>query len=290
MAESKSLRFCTQFDIKNERCIGDTQRIGRIVNNLMGNAIKFTPEGGVIEFVYRELLFEKPGFGMYELIVADTGIGMNAETVKHIFEPFYRADNSEVELREGTGLGLPIVKNILDLIGGTVDVQSTPGEGSRFIMHIPLKLVRDPSGEPEALQKTQPAKNYDLGGMRILLCEDNELNRIVARRILEKMNTHVTAVENGQRGYETFKNSKKGEFDLILMDLQMPEMNGCESAAAIRGCDHPQAGSIPIVAMSANAFNKDVRDSLEAGMNEHIAKPVEACKLYEKLKKYLPKK
>ncbi|MEG1870121.1 MAG: ATP-binding protein, partial [Oscillospiraceae bacterium] len=281
LASKKQQTVDVIMDITHDRCTGDIVRIHRVIDNILANAVKFTPEGGIITYRLTETVMEHKQISLYNFEISDTGIGISPEQQAHIFEPFYRVQNSMTAQIEGTGLGLSIVKSIVDYMGGTISVQSTPNVGSTFSIELPLRRAEEIAPEKET--KKASVKPHDLSGVEVLLCEDHPMNRLVARRILEKAGINVTATSNGKVGYETFLQSEPGTFDVILMDIQMPIMNGYEATRAIRECNHSQAKTVPIVAMTANAFAEDVQQSIDAGMNDHLAKPIEPELLYSTL-------
>ncbi|MEG2296196.1 MAG: ATP-binding protein [Clostridium sp.] len=285
LADKKHQTVKLIVDITHDRCNGDVVRIHRVIDNILANALKFTPEGGTITYYLSELSVEHNHISLYRFEISDTGIGISPEQQKHIFEPFYRVQSSMTSQIEGTGLGLSIVKSIVDYMGGTISVRSTPNVGTTFSIDLPLRVAEDftPEKEPEVV----PTRTVDLSGTRVLLCEDHPTNQLVAMRILEKAGAIVTVADNGKIGHEVFSQSEPGTFDVILMDVQMPVMNGYEATRAIRACSHPQAKTIPIIAMTANAFAEDVQKSIQAGMNAHLAKPIEPQQLYETLAKFI---
>ena len=289
LAAAKKQRLNAYADIHHTRCTGDVVRIHRALDNILSNALKFTPPGGTITYRISELPMENQKLALYRFEISDTGIGISPAEQAHIFEPFYRVESSLTSQVEGTGLGLAIAKSMVDYMGGTLTVHSTPGVGTTFVVELPLRLAAEEEPQP-APQVDSPEGKVDLTGVHVLLCEDHPVNRKVARRILEKAGAVVTAEENGQRGYERFTQSRTGEFDVILMDIQMPVMNGYEATRSIRESGHPQARSIPILAMTANAFAEDIQKSLAAGMNEHLAKPIDPARLYAALRRYVPQK
>ncbi|MEG0793122.1 MAG: PAS domain-containing protein [Lachnospiraceae bacterium] len=271
-------------DIIHDSCNGDIVRIHRVIDNILTNALKFTPEGGTITYRLTESILEHKHISLYRFEISDTGIGISPEQQPYIFEPFYRVQNSMVSQIEGTGLGLSIVKSVVDYMGGTITVHSKLNVGTTFIIELPLHFRE---GESEGLEGLKVAvDSFDISGMHVLLCEDHPMNQLVATRILEKNGVDVTLADNGQLGYHIFMQSKQGAFDAILMDIQMPVMNGYEATQAIRKCSHPQAETIPILAMTANAFSEDVQKSIKAGMNDHLAKPIEPKQLSDTLAKY----
>lgn len=285
MASSKKLEFRgAVFRQQHDNVLGSQIHIQRIIENLITNAIKYTPSGGTVECAVEETPVDDK-YSVYCFTVKDTGIGMSEEFQKHMFEPFTREKSAVAEYNNGTGLGLSITKELVDLMGGSIEVRSQQGEGSTFLIRLPLKFDM----EEHMAAETELTKGSELTGMHILLAEDNPLNREIAEYIISKAGAAVQEAENGRQAAERFVNSGDGEFDLILMDIMMPEMNGLEAARTIRKSSHPQAKTVPIIAMSANAFNNDKKASLEAGMNAHIAKPVDINELYGVIEEYCMK-
>ena len=284
LAEVRKVQFSYTFQVCHDDCIGDVLRIHQILDNLIGNAIKFTPKGGKVSLDVKELLPAKGQIGIYQYTITDSGVGISDEDMKQMFEPFYRSDVAKKKKVEGTGLGLSIAKNLIDYMGGAIHVKSRVNEGTCFTVEIPVRLAETVEANAGKDEQKDRKEEQDLEGMRILLVEDHPVNQLVATKMLENMNAVVTVAENGYVGKERFISSQPGEFDVICMDIQMPVMNGYESTEAIRSSSHPQAKTIPIVAMTANAFLSDVSRCLERGMNAHIAKPIESAKLYHVLK------
>ncbi len=284
VAESRDVQFDSSFEVMHDMACGDALRIHQVLDNLIGNAVKFTPKGGRVKLKVKELPSTKEQFGVYQYKVIDNGIGMYQDDIKKIFDPFFRSEIAKQKNEEGSGLGLSIVRNLIECMGGCIHVETSRGEGSCFTVEIPIKLAEVKTvEEKKELLKEQPEKQ-DLHGMKILLVEDHPVNQLVATKVLEGMNAMVTVAENGCVGTELFIKSANGRFDAICMDIQMPVMDGYQAAEVIRNSTHPQAKSIPIIAMTANAFLTDVRACLEKGMNYHIAKPIEPAKLYAVLK------
>ena len=249
---------------------GSELHIRQVLINILSNAVKYTPDGGEIHFYARETLFEE-GLVHLRIEIADTGIGMTEEFLKHIFEPFTQEQQSSRTTYKGTGLGMAITKKLVDQMHGSLDVESTPGKGSTFTVRLSLPIADKPavSDKPEEAAA-------DLHGLHLLMAEDNELNREIAVTLLEEQGAEVTAAENGREAVEIFQSSPRGTFDAVLMDVMMPEMNGLEATRAIRafeGC--PPDSGIPIIAMTANVFADDVKACLEAGMNSHVGKPLD---------------
>ena len=262
--------------------IGSPLHVRQIFTNILSNAIKYNKRGGKISVSTRAAASTEDSVS-YEFTIADTGIGMSQEYLEHIFEPFSQEDPGARTTYHGTGLGMSIVHRLVDSLGGTIRVESEKNVGSRFIFTLPFQL--DPSPKSQNPAENEPPA-ADISGMHILIVEDNELNREIAQYLLEDAGATVTAVCDGLEGYQKFVSSPPETFDLILMDIMMPVMDGLEAATKIRSCDHPDALTIPIVAMSANAFSDDVLASKKAGMNEHLAKPLELNKLMQVLARF----
>jgi signal transduction histidine kinase/CheY-like chemotaxis protein len=283
--EKKGLRFITEttkpFD---SGYIGDAVKIKQILMNLLSNSMKFTPKGGTVTLsVSRAALLNNRD--EVQFTVTDTGIGMSAEFLQRIFHPFEQERQSLTSGYTGTGLGLNIVKSLTELMGGTVKVQSAPGEGSSFEIRLPLKRGaaeltgdgRKPENSTAAFQK-----------QRILLAEDNPLNQQIAVMLMEEqLNLSVQAVDDGEKAVEAMEKSAPGYYSAVILDVQMPVMDGLEAARAIRVLSRPDAKTVPILALSANTYDEDIRQSLEAGMNAHLAKPIDLTELSAALHKYL---
>ena len=257
--------------------LGDELHLRQILINILGNAVKFTPEGGEIRFIASDEVLEDKQVEL-TVVIRDNGIGMSAAFREKIFEPFAQAEDSARSQYNGTGLGMSIVKQLLDLMGGSIELESAPGEGSTFTVRLRLPIESVPEEEP--LAGDTPV---ELNGMRVLLVEDNGLNMEIARFMLEECGARVTGAGNGKEAVELFTNRPEGSFDIILMDVMMPVMDGLEAARAIRACTKEDAKSIPIVAMTANAYAEDRKATLEAGMNRHLAKPIEREELLQVL-------
>jgi CheY-like chemotaxis protein/nitrogen-specific signal transduction histidine kinase len=287
--QAKDLKFTISADkITHYSVYGDEQRLSRIFVNIMGNAIKFTPDGGKISLIAKEKKSDIPNRGFYEFIFTDTGIGMTKEFADRIFEPFTRAADSRTNRIEGTGLGMPIAINVAKMMGGDIKVESRQGEGSRFTVSVYLKIEENEKEENMNTDETLYAmKEDDFSGKRVLLVEDNELNVEVAGEILELAGMKTVMAYNGKEAVEVFAGHEPGYFDLILMDVQMPVMNGYQAAEEIRAMQREDAWTIPIIAMTANAFADDVQDAMDAGMNAHLSKPLDIHKLKNCMKKFL---
>lgn len=287
LMDKNSLNFLHNAELLHCNCIGDTAQLQRIWDNLVSNACKFTPPGGTVTFSACELPSDNERLGWYKFTISDTGIGIDSESLQHLFDPFFRSSDVISKHIEGSGLGLAIVKNIVDYKGGTISVTSRQGEGTTFTVTLPLHFDTAAEHPVEKPTHTFGSADFDFSGKSLLLAEDHPINQKVAELILEKTGAAVTIVENGLQCTELFTGSAKGSFDAILMDIQMPVMNGYEAAQAIRSSTHPQSATIPIIAMTANAFAEDIKNALSAGMNAHIAKPIDPQKLYEILAAYI---
>ena len=287
LMDKNSLNFLHNAELLHCNCIGDTAQLQRIWDNLVSNACKFTPPGGTVTFSACELPSDNERLGWYKFTISDTGIGIDSESLQHLFDPFFRSSDVISKHIEGSGLGLAIVKNIVDYKGGTISVTSRQGEGTTFTVTLPLHFDTAAEHPVEKPTHTFGSADFDFSGKSLLLAEDHPINQKVAELILEKTGAAVTIVENGLQCTELFTGSAKGSFDAILMDIQMPVMNGYEAAQAIRSSIHPQSATIPIIAMTANAFAEDIKNALSAGMNAHIAKPIDPQKLYETLAAYI---
>ena len=287
LMDKNSLNFLHNTELLHCNCIGDTAQLQRIWDNLVSNACKFTPPGGTVTFSACELPSDNERLGWYKFTISDTGIGIDNESLQHLFDPFFRSSDVISKHIEGSGLGLAIVKNIVDYKGGTISVTSRQGEGTTFTVTLPLHFDTAAEHPVEKPTHTFGSADFDFSGKSLLLAEDHPINQKVAELILEKTGAAVTIVENGLQCTELFTGSAKGSFDAILMDIQMPVMNGYEAAQAIRSSTHPQSAMIPIIAMTANAFAEDIKNALSAGMNAHIAKPIDPQKLYETLAAYI---
>ena len=268
-------------NIRHEWVNGDQVHLMQIFSNLVSNAVKYTQEGGKIQFLVEECETKSSVYAKYRFLVSDNGIGMSADFKETIFDAFTRAESSMTNKIQGTGLGMAITKNLVEAMGGTIDVESELGQGSCFEVLIDLRIAEDRFvSSAEQAEKDEPAGNV-LKGMRFLCAEDNELNAEILMELLKIEGAECTICENGKRVLEAFEQSAPGDYDMILMDVQMPVMNGYEATKAIRRSSHELAKTIPIIAMTANAFSEDIQHSLAAGMNAHVSKPVE-MKVLEK--------
>jgi CheY-like chemotaxis protein len=253
--------------------------------NILSNAVKYNRENGHIYLSCMEISSEQPGMTTVEFICRDTGIGMTEDFQKHIFEPFVQEHTGSRTKFTGTGLGMSIAKNLVEKMGGTITFESEVGVGTTFMIRVPFKIDLDTDKREEQKDISEKA----IKGLHILLAEDNELNMEIAEFLLQNEGADVTKAWNGQEAVELFRKSEPGEFDVILMDIMMPVMNGYEATKMIRSLDREDAKAIPIIAMTANAFTEDRIRAKEAGMDEHIVKPVDVgllIKVIHKLVEY----
>ncbi len=258
-------------EIKHRALIGSPRYVKRVMMNILSNAVKYNRANGQIYISCREIPSEQPEMPIIEFVCRDTGIGMTDEFQKHIFEPFAQEHTGSRTKFAGTGLGMPITKKLIEKMGGTITFESEKGVGTTFVIRVPFKI--DPDVDKREEQKDVSEKS--IKGLHILLAEDNELNMEIAEFVLQNEGADVTKAWDGQEAVELFRNSEPGEFDVILMDIMMPVMNGYEAAKMIRSLDREDAKEVPIIAMTANAFTEDRIRAKEAGMDEHVAKPVD---------------
>ena len=258
-------------EIKHRDLIGSPRYVKRVMMNILSNAVKYNRENGQIYISCREIPSEQPEMPIIEFVCRDTGIGMTDEFQKHIFEPFAQEHTGSRTKFAGTGLGMAITKKLIEKMGGTITFESEKGVGTTFVIRVPFKI--DPDVDKREEQKDVSEKS--IKGLHILLAEDNELNMEIAEFVLQNEGADVTKAWDGQEAVELFRNSEPGEFDVILMDIMMPVMNGYEAAKMIRSLDREDAKEVPIIAMTANAFTEDRIRAKEAGMDEHVAKPVD---------------
>ena len=257
---------------------GDELKLSQIALNIMSNAIKYTNPGGKVDVWVLEVPNENPDRLVCDLIIEDTGIGMTKEFLAKIFEPFERSANSTQSGVQGTGLGMAITKELVEKMNGTIRIESEPGVGTKVTVRFNFRRA-EAVHESESISDASGASEVILTGKKVLLVEDNELNREIATDILEEAGMFVDTAEDGEKAVNRMRRSRAGQYDLILMDIQMPVMNGYEATRAIRALPDPYAAKIPIIAMTANAFDEDRQNALDAGMNGHIAKPVDVQKL-----------
>ena len=284
-ADSKGQTLMVTTQLPYPYVYADIPHLTEICTNLVSNAVKYTGAGGTIRCNVTQKPGKKEGWCDTVVTVADNGIGMSQEFQKHIFEPFERERTSTVSKVEGSGIGMGIVKKLVGLMGGTVEVESRIGVGSTFTVTIPCRIASE--DETQAKRETNPSDQKCLCGTRILLTEDNDLNAEIAVELLQEEGCTVDRAKDGVECVDMLEKAANGTYQLILMDIQMPVMNGYDAARKIRGLDDPQKANIPIIAMTANAFTEDRQVALDAGMNDHIAKPINMNVLVPTLRKYL---
>ena len=286
-AERQQKHFELSLQIKDPVVKGDSFKIGQIMNNLLSNALKYSCEGAEIRVEARQFDYQK--HSKFQIVVADTGIGMSEEFLNHIFEPYSRETHFTPRTTEGTGLGMPIVKSLVQQMSGEITVESAVGKGSRFTVTLPLEVVEQHDGPVigaaagEASGEAAAVATGSLAGQTILVAEDNELNMEIVTELLTMSGAQVIGAANGAEAVETFQRSAPYSVDAILMDMQMPVLDGCGAARAIRRLDRPDAAVVPIVAVTANAFAEDVDRTTAAGMNAHVSKPIDMDRLLEAL-------
>ena len=266
---NRKLNIVSHLDgILHSRLIGDELHLKQILINILGNAVKFTPDEGTISFSVKEE-YNDEDKSLFRFTIEDTGSGMKPEYLSTIFDRFSQEDEGARSSYQGTGLGMAITKQLVELLDGKISVESKLNVGSRFTVEIPMEIDDSVIGEPVKDDM------IDLNGINVLLAEDNELNAEIAKVLLEHHGVNVIVVSNGKLALEHFALSEPGEYDAILMDIMMPEMDGLEATAKIRQLERSDAKTIPIIAMTANAFEEDKQKSFEAGMNDHVSKPVD---------------
>ena len=285
-AGQRSQSFTVSTNLQHENVLADPNRLNQVLMNILSNAVKYTPTGGHIRFEVEELP-RNEHYARYRFVVQDDGIGMSADYQKTLFDPFTREERSGTNKVQGTGLGMAITKSIVDLMGGTIHVESTTGKGTRFevVLEFPIDAEADTVQEtqvpPEEEETASP-----LSGMKFLCAEDNAINAEILEMLLEANGASCTICANGQEIVDAFASVKPGDYDMILMDVQMPVMDGLEATRRIRSSENPLGKTIPILAMTANAFLEDMQKSREAGMDEHLSKPVDISALEQTVKRF----
>ena len=274
-------------DIVHEDIVTDKVRLNQVLLNVLSNAIKFTPKGGAIDMTVTEKPSDSSDIAEYEFTVKDNGIGMSEEFQKTIFDEFTRERTSTVSGIQGTGLGMAITKNVVEKMGGSISVKSAEGEGSEFIIDIPFKISAIPANSAGKEKTRTSPDEYDFTGKRVLLAEDNEMNQMIATTLLEKAGFAVETAVNGQETVDRVRDASDGYYDVILMDIQMPVMDGYEAARRIRALEDPAKAAIPIIAVTANAFEEDRKNAMELGMDGHLAKPYDVPKMMDMIQKLL---
>jgi CheY-like chemotaxis protein len=272
--EDKGLTFiCNRVEPLGEYFVGDDLRLKQVIINILGNAVKFTDPPGTVTFTVEQLSMSEENT-MLRFTMKDTGIGMDESFLPKLFEPFSQEDATTTNRYGGSGLGMAITKNIVELMGGEISVESRKGYGTTFCVQVPLRQVQHVEIEP-----AQPANAVCLTGLHVLIAEDMELNAEILMDLLEMEGITSDWAENGQIAVELFEQSEPSHYDAILMDMRMPVMDGLKATQTIRNLNRPDAASIPIIALTANAFEEDVKTCLQAGMNAHLSKPVDIDQL-----------
>lgn len=275
----KQITYSCKMDIKHQYVMGDETKVREIFINIIGNSLKYTQKGGMVSVKVTEIPSEKEGYTSYKIVIEDNGIGMSEEYLPHIFEEFSREKTSTESKVTGTGLGLPIVKSLVTLMGGSIEVESQLGEGTKTTVILPFQIASEKQIMKEQ-QKDKKSCPQNLADKRILLAEDNDLNAEITMTVLEENGLKVERVADGRKCVEAVRKMPADYFDMILMDIQMPGLDGYEATKQIRHLGDSRA-QIPIIAMTANAFDEDRKKSLDVGMNDHIAKPVDQETLFE---------
>ena len=285
-ASQRRQTFTVENHVQHENVLADPNRLNQVLMNILSNAVKYTPQGGHIRLDVEELTHTEH-YAKYRFVVQDDGIGMSEAYQKTLFEPFTREEKSGTNRVQGTGLGMAITKSIVDLMGGTIHVESAPGKGSRFevVLELPIDAEADKVQTASALPEEDEAVS-PLSGMKFLCAEDNAINAEILEMLLETKGASCTICSNGQEIVDAFASVRPGEYDMILMDVQMPVMDGLEATRRIRNGENPLGRTIPILAMTANAFLEDMQKSKEAGMDEHLSKPVDIAALEQTVKRF----
>ena len=271
--KDKGITFHPSVNVEHPDVLVDETKLKEIFLNIMSNSVKYTPQGGTITITLTELPSDKIGYAIYQTVIQDTGIGMSEEFQPHIFEEFSRERSSTESRIVGTGLGMPIVKKLVDLMQGTIEVESQLGKGTKFIVTLPHRIA----DEVDMNQFENSVEEYQIEnflGKRILLAEDNALNAEIAITILEEAGFLLEHAEDGIICVDMIEKAEPEYYDLVLMDIQMPNMNGYKATQAIRRLPDEKKANIPIIAMTANAFEEDRQNAFRVGMNGHIAKPI----------------
>lgn len=275
---------CSIPDKMHEYYIGDAMKLKQVIINILGNAVKFTPKGGTVRFTVEENA-QHDRMTTLKMIFEDTGIGMSSDFLPHIFDAFSQEDSSSTNIYGSTGLGMPITKSLVELMNGNIEVESTKGAGTVFTVTITLERCDGKSDA--AADITPPRKQVSLKGRRILLAEDVSINAEIMITVLSSQEIETDLAQNGKEAVEMFEEHEIGYYDAILMDMRMPEMDGLEATKRIRSMDREDAKIIPIIALTANAFDDDVQRSIQVGLNAHLSKPIEPELLFEKLRSLL---
>lgn len=285
-AGQRSQTFTVSTNMQHENVLADPNHLNQVLMNILSNAVKYTPTGGHIRFEVEELP-RNEHYARYRFVVQDDGIGMSEDYQKTLFDPFTREEKSGTNKVQGTGLGMAITKSVVDLMGGSISVESATGKGTRFeaVLEFPIDTETDAVQKAQALPEEEDAAS-PLSGMKFLCAEDNAINAEILQMLLETKGASCTICPNGQEIVDAFAGVKPGDYDMILMDIQMPVMDGLEAARRIRSGENPLGRTIPILAMTANAFLEDMQKSKEAGIDEHLSKPVDISALEQVVKRF----
>ena len=286
--KEKNITFSRTFEVEHEDLLVDFTKFREIMLNLISNAYKYTPEGGSVSMDIREIPSYQDGYALYQVTIADTGIGMPEEFLPHLYEAFTREKTTTQSGIMGTGLGMLIVKELVDLLGGTIEVSSKLGKGTTFVVTFPFRITEKLAVGHKQENTVRDYMRFQ--GMRILLVEDNELNAEIAMAILTEKGFEVEYAGDGMVAVDKVEHSEEGQYDLILMDIQMPRLNGYEATRRIRKMKKPYPAGIPVIAMTANAFDEDKHRAVLAGMNDHVAKPFDVDRLYDTIEAVLREK
>ena len=285
-ANQRRQTFTVNTLVQHENVLADPNRLNQVLMNILSNAVKYTPTGGHIRLEVEELTHTEH-YAKYRFVVQDDGIGMSEDFQKTLFDPFTREEKSGINKVQGTGLGMAITRSIVDLMGGSISVESASGKGTRFevVLELPIDIEADTAQKAQALPEEEDAVS-PLSGMKFLCAEDNALNAEILQMLLETRGASCTICSNGQEIVDAFASVKPGDYDMILMDVQMPVMDGLDATRRIRNGENPLGRTIPILAMTANAFLEDMQKSKEAGMDEHLSKPVDISALEQTVKRF----
>ena len=285
-AGQRSQTFTVSTNMQHENVLADPNHLNQVLMNILSNAVKYTPTGGHIRFEVEELP-RNEHYARYRFVVQDDGIGMSEDNQKTLLDPFTREEKSGTNKVQGTGLGMAITKSVVDLMGGSISVESATGKGTRFeaVLEFPIDTETDAVQKAQALPEEEDAAS-PLSGMKFLCAEDNAINAEILQMLLETKGASCTICPNGQEIVDAFAGVKPGDYDMILMDIQMPVMDGLEATRRIRSGENPLGRTIPILAMTANAFLEDMQKSKEAGMDEHLSKPVDISALEQVVKRF----
>lgn len=285
-AGQRSQTFTVSTNMQHENVLADPNHLNQVLMNILSNAVKYTPTGGHIRFEVEELP-RNEHYARYRFVVQDDGIGMSEDYQKTLLDPFTREEKSGTNKVQGTGLGMAITKSVVDLMGGSISVESATGKGTRFeaVLEFPIDTETDAVQKAQALPEEEDAAS-PLSGMKFLCAEDNAINAEILQMLLETKGASCTICPNGQEIVDAFAGVKPGDYDMILMDIQMPVMDGLEATRRIRSGENPLGRTIPILAMTANAFLEDMQKSKEAGMDEHLSKPVDISALEQVVKRF----